>query len=496
MKTRMTMRSLSNHLFIHSALIALTVVLLLDQQVAWGRKGDEPYGIVSIRVTYQLYDAVQPWNKNVEQSIRGNAVVVDGKRLLTTADMVKSANLLEVRKFGRYPDYPARVVLVDYELNLALLAVDDPKFWEGLRPLSLADKFESPGFNINRWRSNGRFEQGKGETVEIRVASSPFGSMEFPVLLGSTAMTGLGWSEVLTEDGALIGLLTGHSEQQVQSTDVSVIKNFIRASRSDPYEGFAHRGFTWQQMNHPHMRNLYKLQKVETGILIKGLFPGGTGAKELKVGDILHKIGSYNVDPEGKINHPVFGLVRFTMAFNETLEKTLPLVIQRGDKTLKLDLLRRRFSGEDYRVSPPFFDRQPDFEVIGGLVFQELSVNYLKAWGKGWDTKAPTRLVLEYSMNALRKKEEPFSKVLVITKVLPDPSNIGYNNASNAMISKVNGKPVISLEALRKALGKPQGKYHIIEIMPGQGRGKLVYDARGLEKINKRIAKRYGIPAR
>ena len=150
-------------------------------------------GMVSIRVTNQSFDQILPWNKNAERVIRGNAVVVEGNRLLTTADLVRNANLLEVRKFGRYPDFIARAVLVDYELNLALLEVDAPEFWRGLRPLPIASKpIRSGRFVINRWRSNGRFQQGSGEVVDFLVSNSPFGLMEFPTMRGITAMAGLG----------------------------------------------------------------------------------------------------------------------------------------------------------------------------------------------------------------------------------------------------------------------------------------------------------------
>lgn len=138
----------------------------------------EQAGIVSVRVTSQTYDPIVPWMKNADQSLQGNALVVDGHRLLTTADLVKSSTLIEVRKFGRYPDYPARRVLVDYETNLALLEVASPEFWENLRPLPLAETGELPGqFTISRWRPNGRFEQGSGEIVDYLVAPYRFGSM-------------------------------------------------------------------------------------------------------------------------------------------------------------------------------------------------------------------------------------------------------------------------------------------------------------------------------
>src|SRR5262249_20160684 len=150
----------------------------------------------------------------------------------TTADLVKNANLIEVRKFGRYPDYQARAVLVDYELNLALLEVAPPAFWDGLKTLTLASQNNPSGtFNINRCRPNGRYEQGTGEVVDYVVGSSRFGTAEFPVLRGNTSMSGLGWAEVMTSGGTVTGIVTSHDNQQFEATPSTILSLFVKASR-------------------------------------------------------------------------------------------------------------------------------------------------------------------------------------------------------------------------------------------------------------------------
>jgi hypothetical protein len=81
-----------------------------------------------------------------------------------------------------------------------------------------------------------------------------------------------------------------------------------------------------------------------------------------------------------------------------------------------------------------------------------------------------------------------------VTKVLPDEGNLGYDDVQNATIVAANGKPVRSLNDLREALKHPVDGYQILETLPGQGRGKLVFKAAVLEAMNRRIRERYGIP--
>jgi hypothetical protein len=475
--------------------LALLAALLAGPAAARAEQ-PETQGIVSLRVTAQAFDPVTPWIKTAEQGIQGNALVVEGNRLLTTADMVKNATLIEVRKFGRYPDYSARAVLVDYETNLALLEVPAPEFWQNLAPLPLAQQPARTGqFAINRWRSNGRFEQGSGELVDYSVITSRFGSTELPVLRGTTSMSGLGWSEFITAGGRVTAMLTSHDNQQIEAIPASVLALFIRASRQQPGAGFAQRGFTWQALNHAGLRKFHGLPDDSPGVLVRTVRAGGTGAHLLRPGDILAKIGPYTVDSEGQIEHPLFGMMLFTIALNESLDDTIPAEVLRDGKPKAIKLRRLRFTPADYRVAPQFFDRQSDYEVQGGLVMQELSLSYLRAWGKGWNERGPARLVTEAVLNSLREANKPPEKVVFISKVMPDPFNLGYDDLQNVIVVRANGRAVQSLADFREALRSPVAGFHTVEMLPGQSRAKLVFKADSLEAANRRIRERYSIPA-
>lgn len=458
-------------------------------------RGREPLGIVSLRITVQNFDPALPWNKRPERMVLGNALVVEKGLLLTTAFLVKNATLIEARKMGRYPDFQARVVLVDYELDLALLAVEAEKFWEGLQPLPISARPPDSGrLFINRWRHNGRFEQGSAEVVEMRVATSRFGNLEFPELRGTTAMSGLGWGEVITTNGQVVGLISSHSERDFHATSSPLLKLFIAAARQSPYRGFAHRGFSWQRLNHPDLRAAYGLAGNDSGVLVRRVYAGGTGSRELKKGDILLKIGKHPINPEGKIFHPLYGQILFTIALNESLDETISATVIREGRTSEMALTRRLFSAADYRIHPYRYDQPLEFEMFAGLVLQELSLDYLRLWGGGWQQKAPTRLVMEYFLNQVREAGRPEEKVVVITRVLPDAVNLGYDDVGNAILLRANGRPLSSLQAFRDAVSNPKDGYHVLEVLPGQGRAKLIFRADEMENANRRVRERFGVP--
>jgi len=478
--------------------VALTLAALWagGAATALAQQGAEHLGIVSLRVTYQPLDAATPWKQRSEQSLRGNAIVVSGGMLLTTADMVKNAALIEVRKLGRYPDYEAALVLVDFELDLALLSVADPDFWNGLVPLDLSTEPLTFGrFVISRWRSNGRFEQATGEVVDLRATATRFGSMELPIMRATTNMAGLGWAEVMTYNGEVVGLITSHNNNEIQATMSPVLAQFVAASARQSYQGFAHRGFAWQRLNHPALRAYYSLDEGTPGVVVKKIYSGGTGSAELKEGDILMQLGPYEIDPEGMIGHPLYGAMLFPLAINETSDDTIPAKVRRGGKDMALQLNRRRLEREDYRIPTYAYDAPIDYAVFGGLVLQELTLTYLQAWGDAWQEHAPRRLVIEYALRAVREGGSDPEHEVIVSRVLPDASNLGYQNLESAVVTRANGKPVHSLNDLREALREPRDGFHVIELLPGQERRKLVFEGAGIAEANRRIAERYDVPA-
>jgi hypothetical protein len=125
---------------------------------------------------------------------------------------------------------------------------------------------------------------------------------------------------------------------------------------------------------------------------------------------------------------------------------------------------------------------------------QELSVNLLRAWGKPWPERAPTRLAIEAVENSVRDKDQPVGHPVTITRILPDEGNLGYEDVQNAIVQTVNGRPLRSLGDLREALKHPVDGFQVFEILPSQGRGRVVFKATALEAINRRVRQRYNIP--
>ena len=77
--------------------------------------------------------------------------------------------------------------------------------------------------------------------------------------------------------------------------------------------------------------------------------------------------------------------------------------------------------------------------------------------------------------------------------ILPDPSNIGYQDARYLIIDKMNGKDIRTLQDLISAKNSPENGFHLIEFREGDSLHRLVLDANETDAATERVLQRYGI---
>src|SRR6202022_3071703 len=104
---------------------------------------------------------------------------------------------------------------------------------------------------------------------------------------------------------------------------------------------------------------------------------------------------------------------------------------------------------------PPYnLDQPPSYYILGGLIIQELSRQYLKEWGPNWQKEAPQRFVY-----LDRYQSELFPdgnrRVIMLSQVLPANNTIGYDELAYLTVKTVNGKEVKSLTEFAEAVKQP-----------------------------------------
>jgi S1-C subfamily serine protease len=452
--------------------------------------------VVSLAITFQSWDQDRPWAKKNPQVRRAESAVVAGPYLLTTASVLADATHIEVEKRGRPVRATVRPALVDAELDLALLAVDEPGFFQDLTPVRLAPHVPTgAALRTARWR-NRQLEMSTSRVTRVEVQASLFGAVEHPFVLVTTDLSGGGWGEPVFSDGTLVGISASQNDQSARIIAVDVIAAFLReARRPQGYRGTASLGFAWQVNEDPALAAYLGLPGPLRGVVVTGI-PWGTSADGvLRPRDVLLSLDGKPLDASGYYAHPRYGELRFTNIASDghAPGDRLPAVVWREGKEVRLDIpLRRASSALD--LIPNRQEAAPPYLVAGGLVFRELDGPYLRSWGDEWRKRAPMQLVVRSALFSDAQGPER-RRVVLVSTVLPSAYNLGYHDVADLEVSAINGVVVDSVAKAGEALRHPRDGFHRISLRPNFVRNEIVLDAAGLEQATEEALAAYRIPA-
>ena len=91
--------------------------------------------LVRITATAVEPDYKAPWNAGVIARGIGAGFIIEGNRIMTNAHVVSNSRYLTVERDGDPNKYPARVLFVAHDCDLALVTVDSPNFFKNMTPL-------------------------------------------------------------------------------------------------------------------------------------------------------------------------------------------------------------------------------------------------------------------------------------------------------------------------------------------------------------------------
>ena len=87
------------------------------------------------------------------------------------------------------------------------------------------------------------------------------------------------------------------------------------------------------------------------------------------------------------------------------------------------------------------------------------------------------------------------SQRVVLSLVLPNPANIGYEGLRNIVLDEVNGVKIKQIGDVLSALKTPVNGFDVFKFDPGQSVQQVVLDATAIDHVNAEIMARYHIPA-
>ncbi len=428
--------------------------------------------MVRVNITSQAYNFALPWQKGNPGTRRGLGALLPGNRVLVTAELAQDASYVELEIASSGRKLVSKVEAVDYELNLATIvpATDAGDFFAGMKPLEIDSKLK-PKATIGVWQfeNNGAPVTSSMELNRVDIGGYFLEDQFFLIYQANGAVQYRAGTFTLpvVHEGKLAGMLIRYNSRD-QVADIippQIIDRFLADAGKAPYDGVPNFGAKTSQTLDPQLRKYLKLDGIDGGLLVTGVTPGFSAALAgVKEGDVLLEINGNKLDSRGYYNDPELGLLASSHLFRGAarVNDVIKLKVFREGKAIDIDCKMVRRNPTDYLVDPYMFDRGPRYLILGGLLFQELTMNYLQLAGRDWRDRAPFRLLYAQT-NQEELMKEGRRKLVFLSGVLPSQGTMGYERLRQLIVTKVNDKPINDIKDLAEALKTPIEGIHKIE---------------------------------
>src|SRR5438552_3247476 len=455
--------------------------------------------LVRVNVTGQGYDYFRPWQKKAPFSKRALGAILPNGRVLVTADLVTNQNYVELERAESGEKTAANIRMIDYEANLALLEPAEKNFLDGIKPLEITSD-TVVGDRLAAWQlePTGALLATEGLVTTVQMMAYPIDVGQFLTYRVSIPMQYRenSYTVPLVKNNKLAGLLLRYDSrsQLLDAIPAPIITHFLKDAESQNYRGFPSAGFSFSPTRDPALREFAgEKGKNAGGVYVTTVEPGTPAMKAgLQVGDIVTAVANNEIDQNGNYVDPLYGKIEFTnlLTAHAYAGDIVPLRIQRSGNPMQLNVTLEHRDAKDY-VSPPYnLDQPPRYYVLGGLIFQELSRQYLKEWGPNWQREAPQRLVyLDHFQSELFPQGN--RRVVILSQVLPANSTIGYDDLSYLTVTRVNGKEIKSLADLAEAVKQPVEGF--IKIETEEDPKQIELDAAQVAAEAPNLQENYGI---
>lgn len=454
--------------------------------------------VVMIMSVRQDFDYVTPWKKQPMSRGVGTGFVIDGNRILTNAHNVANARYIEVTKQYLAQRYPAQVQFIGHDCDLALITVADQTFFADTTPLSFGpiprinSTVQTCGFPLGGRQLS--ITEGVVSRVETGVYSHTQADTHVIVQTDAAINPGNSGGPVL-QNGKVVGV----AFQGLQSADnigymipTTVINHFLTDVKDGTYDGFGSAGIdAFEGLHNPAYKAYLKVPDTVQGVVVTEVTRASTAEGILQKGDVLTRIGTYDIDNDGMI--AIDGLrLQFSEAIDrKQLGEILDIEFYRDGKPITAKL--KVALNAPVLTWGRLYDNEPKYQIYAGLTFVSVTRNYLETWGRNWPMDIPFTLRYLF-MHANHLIDNPDVKeFVVLSEILPDDINAYVTGFKHQVLETVNGIKINSLSDLKTAFEKDIDGYWIIRFMKNDS--PLILDAQVTRNRLPAILRTYQVPA-
>ncbi|MDE0856765.1 MAG: trypsin-like peptidase domain-containing protein [Nevskia sp.] len=422
-----------------------------DSSVAAASGDKVERSVVKVFTTTRYPDPFRPWTKQAPTEISGSGVVIEGKRILTNAHVVLYSSQVQIQANQGGDKISATVESIAPGIDLAVLKLDDPAFFDSHPPLPrantlpavkdavLAYGFPTGGSSLSITKgivSRIEFVSYNAPTAGLRIqidaAINP-GNSGGPAVAGDK-MIGLAFSKL--GDAQNIGYIIPNEE----------IELFLQDIADGHYDGKPMFNDYLQTLENPALRSYLKLDKSVSGMVVHQTYSSDP-SYPLKEWDLITQIGDTPIDDQGKIALTPDLRVNFQYLVQKVAKNgKLPLGIVRAGKPLQLQV---PVSADKPMLISDLHGSYPPYFIYGPLVFSKASYQFL-GFLSSRELMSMFSYVRSPLLNQIGDKPDATREELVVVSspFFPHKLSKGYSSAAGSVVRSVNGTPVRSLRHL------------------------------------------------
>ena len=455
--------------------------------------------VVKVFSTMRYPDPFKPWTKQAPNEVSGSGVVIGGRRILTNAHVVLYASQVQVQASAAGDKVPATVVAVAPGIDLAVLQLDDPTFFDTHPAVARASKlphikdavlaygFPTGGNSLSITKGIvSRIEfvsynyPVSGLRIQVDAAINP-GNSGGPAIAGDK-MIGLAFSK-LSGDAQNIGYIIPNEEVEL----------FLKDIADGHYDGKPAMYDDLQTLENPALRDYLKLAKTVEGMVVH--HPARSDAEyPLKEWDVVSRIGDAPIDNQGMVKIDKDLRVSFGYLIQQVASNgKLPLTVVRGGKTLAVQL---PVSADHPTLVTDLRGTYPSYFVYGPLVFSPATWQLVSSLENNAGLMRMLGLVKSPLVtHALDEPDADLQELVVVSSpFFPHRIANGYSNPAGSVVSAVNGTRIKSLVHLVAVLRDLKDSFVTVEF-DQKGGEALVFSRQAIMSATDDILMDNGIRA-
>lgn len=410
--------------------------------------------VVKIHAVHHTPDVLRPWTKNSPQQVKGSGVVIEGKRILTNAHVVRYASQIYVQPNQSAERISARVEAITPSMDLAILKLDDESFFDKRGTILFAEELPRVKDTVNVYGyPTGGSELSVTQGIVSRIEYTEYYYQTSGLRIQVDAALNFGNSGgPAVSNGKLVGLvfsLIQNAQSIGYLIPVEEIQLFLNDIADGKYDGKPQLYDYLQTVENEALRQRLGLPAGVTGVMVTEPYRQDPNYP-LQEWDVITKIGNTPIDSEGKV------AVRYDLRLSalylvQKLAKDgyVDITVFRDGKLTPMKLpvqLHRDL------VMPYLLNGTPRYFILGPLVFSQATQDYVERTS----AQRPLPASQQNSPLVTRRYDKPRfdgeELVVVTSPMFPHRITKGYDDPERFVLSEVNGQRVKSLQHLVQLL--------------------------------------------